>query len=93
MHWFRVVVGSNAKKDKHCSECNKCVGTFDHHCRWLNNCVGIDNYRLFIAALASGLVCCLVVFALSLTQFVAFFQDKNKGRILAAYKGASLLSF
>uniref|UniRef100_A0A1I7ZAS8 Palmitoyltransferase n=1 Tax=Steinernema glaseri TaxID=37863 RepID=A0A1I7ZAS8_9BILA len=37
---------------KHCKECNKCIGGFDHHCKWLNSCVGRRNYRTFVALVA-----------------------------------------
>jgi palmitoyltransferase len=41
---------------KHCGECNRWVGGFDHHCKWLNNCVGGKNYRSFFI-LICGLDC------------------------------------
>ncbi|TKR92194.1 hypothetical protein L596_006893 [Steinernema carpocapsae] len=50
---------------KHCKECNKCIGGFDHHCKWLNNCVGRRNYKAFIAL--------VVLLALFGFLFVAIF--------------------
>jgi palmitoyltransferase ZDHHC1/11 len=38
---------------KHCRRCNRCTYEFDHHCIWLNNCVGFNNYRPFLALIAT----------------------------------------
>lgn len=42
-------------RTKHCSVCNKCVGTFDHHCKWLNHCVGRRNYVAFLMCVVSAI--------------------------------------
>lgn len=32
---------------KHCSECKRCVATFDHHCPFLGTCIGEKNRLVF----------------------------------------------
>jgi len=38
---------------KHCGFCDRCVDGFDHHCKWLNNCIGKQNYKIFVALIAT----------------------------------------
>ncbi len=41
---------------KHCHDCGKCVGTYDHHCLWLSNCVGEKNRPIFLLCLLANLL-------------------------------------
>ena len=34
-------------RSKHCSECQRCVSTYDHHCKIINCCIGENNRSVF----------------------------------------------
>jgi palmitoyltransferase len=35
-------------RTKHCSDCEECVGKYDHHCFWLGSCIGELNHFKFV---------------------------------------------
>ncbi|KAK8244750.1 palmitoyltransferase swf1 [Phyllosticta capitalensis] len=57
-------------RSKHCSICGTCVARADHHCIWVNNCLGRENYRWFLALLASTAVVLLYGAYLALIVFL-----------------------
>lgn len=61
---------------KHCWECNKCVGNFDHHCPWLNNCIGERNYHSFFVSVW-GLLGMLT--AILLAALMPFIRNDSHG--------------
>lgn len=76
-----------SERAKHCSNCNKCVYSFDHHCVWLNTCIGGKNYRMFISLLILGVIMTLLIFINCLLQFVGSFNDSS------SYSSLSLKPF
>lgn len=63
-NWCIFCMVRKPLRSKHCRQCNKCVGRFDHHCPWIWNCgewsapetrsrqaltsVGFNNHRYFL---------------------------------------------
>ncbi|KAF2139452.1 uncharacterized protein K452DRAFT_300486 [Aplosporella prunicola CBS 121167] len=62
-------------RSKHCSICKVCVARSDHHCVWVNNCLGRENYRWFLALLASTSV--LLLYGAYLALILILYPEVN----------------
>lgn len=55
---------------KHCWECRKCVGEYDHHCPWLNTCISGANYNSFFICIVSLFIVLTMILGTSLFIFM-----------------------
>uniref|UniRef100_A0AAG5D914 Palmitoyltransferase DHHC domain-containing protein n=1 Tax=Anopheles atroparvus TaxID=41427 RepID=A0AAG5D914_ANOAO len=83
-------IRTTSARTKHCSVCNKCVGTFDHHCKWLNHCVGGRNYVAFLMCVVSAVIAALVILAAAIVEIVLY-HVQPVGWLNLAWFGLDLL--
>merc|ERR1712008_91576 len=65
-------MGNVRRDSKHCWECNKCTGNFDHHCPWMNTCIGTRNYAAFFVSIWSLLMMLGLVTAFAAVVFADY---------------------
>ena len=84
-------------KAKHCGQCNRCTGGFDHHCKWLNNCIGDKNYRVFIGLVVVLNIDKLLMMFYILMSLVTSYGNKDFGffaaQVLLGVENFSVLGF
>ena len=70
-------ISITCSRTKHCSSCNKCIDGFDHHCKWLNNCIGRRNYYIFLSVVITGILSCLTVMSICITEIALFYFNRK----------------
>ena len=75
LHFCYLCQAHCLESSKHCSQCDRCVYSFDHHCQWLNNCVGGANDKHFIMLLVFFILVTALHIASCILSLIEYFRD------------------